>query len=162
MLRNCVIPVHTNMLDCHASGQINMPCVFLVKHALWREEPPEKKSKSWLHKTMQIPAKIGFMLPRHANSVKNEDSGFRPEVQKRGNSHKSSRQLCKKRCVFEGVVNDAVDLFEYRLPGCEPLSLIEMLEPAQKKKVTWQWKPLRALQLLHLQMIHFQENDIRY
>ena len=61
---------------------------------------------------MQIPAKIGFMLPRHANSVKDEDSGFRPEVQKRGNSHKSSRQVCKRRCVFEGVVNDTVALFQ--------------------------------------------------
>ena len=34
-----------------------------------------------------------------------------PDVQKRDNSHKSSRPLWKKRCVLEGVVNDAVALF---------------------------------------------------
>ena len=51
------------------------------------------------------------MLPRLANSVKNEKRGFKPDVQIRGNSHVSSRELRKKRCVFEGVANDAVALF---------------------------------------------------
>ena len=51
------------------------------------------------------------MLPRLANSVKNEKRGFKPDVQIRGNSHVSSRELRKKRCVFEGVANDAVAFF---------------------------------------------------
>ena len=99
MLRNCVILVHTNMLDATHLVQINMPVSFLSNMRFGAKN------------LLQMPAKVGFMLPRHANSVKNEDSGFRPEVQKRGNSHKSSRQLCKKRCVFAGVVNNAVALF---------------------------------------------------
>ena len=111
MLRNCVFLVHTNMLDVTHLVQINMSVSFLSNMRFGAKNLLKKKQKSWLHKTMQIPAKIGLMLPRPANSVKNEDSGFRPEVQKHGNSHKSSRQLCKKRCVFEGVVNDAVALF---------------------------------------------------
>ena len=39
-----------------------------------------------------------------------------PDVQKRGNSHKSSRPLWEKRCVLEGVVNDAVALFKASSP----------------------------------------------
>ena len=53
------------------------------------------------------------MLPRLANSVKNEKRGFKPDVQIRGNSHVSSRELRKKRCVFEGVANDAVAFFPF-------------------------------------------------
>ena len=30
---------------CHASCANKHACVFLVRHAFWREEPPEKKSK---------------------------------------------------------------------------------------------------------------------
>ena len=70
-----------------------------------------KKNKTGLHETTQIPSKNGFMLPRLANSVKNEKRGFKPDVQIHGNSHVSSRELRKKKGVFEGVANDAVALF---------------------------------------------------
>ena len=96
MLRNCVILVHTNMLDATHLVQINMPVSFLSNMRFGAKNLLKKNKTTWLHKTMQIQAKIGFMLPRHANSVKNEDSGFRPEVQKRGNSHIKSTAVQKK------------------------------------------------------------------
>ena len=51
------------------------------------------------------------MLPRLANTMKKEDGGLRPEAQIHGNSHEYSRQLWIKKCVFEGVVNNAVALY---------------------------------------------------
>ena len=88
-----------------------------VKSCMWRHNAGVNLwirrlgNKTGLHETTQIPSKNGFMLPRLANSVKNEKRGFKPDVQIRGNSHISSRELTKKKGVFEGVANDAVALF---------------------------------------------------
>ena len=67
MLRNCVILAHTNMLDATHLVQINMDVEtqqpvdsagrFVAKNHL------KKKQKMWLHKTMQIPAKIDLCCP---------------------------------------------------------------------------------------------------
>ena len=88
-----------------------------VKSFMWRHNAGVNLwirlgNKTGLHETTQIPSKNGFMLPRLANSVKNEKRGFKPGVQIRGNSHISSRELTKKKKgVFEGLANDAVALF---------------------------------------------------
>ena len=101
MLRNCVLLVHTNMLDPTQLVQINMPVSFLsnmldataVMVSAGRFSAKNLLKKKSLHETMQIPVKISFMLPRVAKSVKNEWRCFMPGVQKRDNSHKSSRPL---------------------------------------------------------------------
>ena len=66
------------MLDATHLVQINMPVSFLSDMRFGAKNLLKKKQKSWLRKTMQIPAKNGFRSPRHANSVKNEDRGFGP------------------------------------------------------------------------------------
>ena len=97
----------------HEKLHVETQCRCQPLDSAWRFSAKNllKKNKTGLHETTQIPSKNGFMLPRLANSVKNEKRGFKPDVQIRGNSHVSSRELRKKRCVFEGVANDAVAIF---------------------------------------------------